>query len=127
MSETPDKPKDECWCSKDQDGRCTVCSERLSAIIFQLVEVLLRTPKMADSLCQACKKTHADWAAAKAIRELIAAYPGSLDVSAVTAFVNNFVASSGITKTPLLNAEIQRLTGHGKHGDENTSYDNPHN
>lgn len=43
------------------------------------------------------------------MRELVAAHPESIDVSGLTAFVNNFVASSGITKTPLMDAEIRRL------------------
>lgn len=105
----PEQPKEECWCSKDDDGRCTVCSERLSGILFQFADAMLKMPKMMASLCQPCRKSNADWAAAKAIRELVAAHPQVCDVSSVTAFVNNFVASSGITKTPLLNAEIKRL------------------
>lgn len=65
---------------------------------------------MLGSLCQLCRKSNGDWAAAKAIRELVAAHPKTVDVAGVTAFVNNFVASSGITKTPLLDAEIRRLS-----------------
>lgn len=109
-----EKPETECWCSKDEDGRCAVCSERLAALLFQFGDFLLKMPKMAASLCQPCKKANGDWAAAKAIRELATAHPGTVDVSGVTAFVNNFVASSGITKTPLLNAEIQRLANQKK-------------
>lgn len=97
------------------------CSERLSGIIFQFADALLRMPKMVGALCQPCKKTHGDWAAAKAIRELLAAHPEIRDVSTITAFVNNFVASSGITKTPLMNAEIQRLSKQKKIEGENPS------
>lgn len=43
------------------------------------------------------------------MRDLVAAHPQSIDVSGLTAFVNNFVATSGITKTPLMDAEIRRL------------------
>jgi hypothetical protein len=113
-----EKPEAECWCSKDEDGRCAVCSERLSAVLFQFMDAMFKMPKMLASLCQSCRKSHADAAAAKAIRELAAAYPLMCDVSAVTAFVNNFVASSGITKTPLLNAEIQRLAQRKNEGQD---------
>lgn len=106
----PETPKEECWCSKDGDGRCTSCSERLAGIISELATMLFKLPRMASAICQPCRKAHADWAAAKAIRQLVAEYPGMADLSAVTAFVNNFVFSSGITKTPLLDAEIRRLT-----------------
>jgi hypothetical protein len=43
------------------------------------------------------------------MREMAAAHPKTVDVAGLTAFVNNFVASSGITKTPLMDAEIRRL------------------
>ncbi len=112
----PDSPRDECWCSKDDDGRCIVCSERLSALIFQVGDNMLRIPKMAQSLCQPCRKANADWAAAKALRELLAAHP-DLGISAVTAFVNNFVSTSGITKNPLLDTEIKRVAGMKKNPD----------
>jgi hypothetical protein len=106
----PETPKDECWCSKDPDGRCVSCSERLSGIIYQLMDATLTIPKMMNSLCLPCKKSNVDWAGAKAIRDIMAAHPGMRDVSAITAFVNNFVSSSDITKTPLMDAEIRRLS-----------------
>lgn len=106
----PETPREECWCSKDGDGRCIACSERLSEIIYQLMDATLRIPKMMNSLCLSCKKSNADWAAAKAIRDILAVHPEIRDISAITAFVNNFVASSGITKTPLMDAEIRRLS-----------------
>ena len=106
MSEVP---KDECWCSKDPDGRCVPCSERLSDAIVQYFESFVRAGKMIQSLCQPCRKSNADWAGARAMRELVAAHHKSVDTSGLTAFVNNFVASSGIAKTPLMDAEIRRL------------------
>lgn len=103
-------PKDECVCSKDADGRCAPCSVRLSEAIVQYFESVIRAGKMIRSLCYPCRKSNADWAGAKAIRELVAAHPKTVEISGVTAFVNNFVATSGITKTPLMDAEIRRLS-----------------
>lgn len=106
MSEAP---KDECWCSKNDDGRCVACAERLSQMIFQMGDSLLRIPMMAQALCRPCKRANGDWAAAKALRQLSEVHPDILDVEGATALVNNFVAASGITKTPLLDAEVRRI------------------
>lgn len=122
METPPDKPAGECFCSKDDDGRCRVCAERLSAIMFQILDLMIRIPKMKNSLCGPCVSAEADWAGAKALRELFVNHPEAVDVQGAAAFVNNFVSTSGITKTPLMDAEVRRLSERkNKEGDAPSS------